>query len=142
MRVTIKYFEREIERLRSEIGDYRPEAFEHITKRFIELYRTENLFRRYARKDFEAGKCPVKEWLSAHNYPTSNYQVQLLRFFNMLTAKSQEQYIDILKKYLFKLKNSEIVRKKNERLRKQGVNPFALWMARNNFKPVFRDNVI
>jgi hypothetical protein len=129
---------KEFERLKTEVGTYRPEAFEYLEKRFLEIYKFDTCgFRRWTNKKIRAGECPASEWLQINYYPVTKLEVELLNFFNMLTEKSKKKYLDLFRKYLFKLKNSGIFREKCNRVSKQGFNPFGIWMDKNNFNPVF-----
>ena len=129
--------------LKSEVGDYRPEAFDHLERRFFELYDYKHKciigFKKWTRKMIKNGENPAKDWLKIHFYPITVNEKKCLQFLYLLTESSAKKYVDLLHNYFFMIKNSESFQKKCKRLRKQGFNSLAIWLEKHKFYPVFKE---
>lgn len=123
--------------VRAEVGDYKPEAFEYLEKRFYELYE-DSRWRFFVKKDLKEGRCPVKRWIECNYYPKDRNEKMFLEAANLLTEDSGKIFSDLMSKYLFKLENSKAFREYCERLRKYGFNSLAVWMDKNGFEPAFK----
>lgn len=128
--------------LKNEVRDYNPETFDHLEKRFNELYFNTHRFRLYAKEDIKAGKCPAKEWLKAHTYPVTKFEAEFLTFCQTLTEDSQRKFLDLMTRYFFMIKNSEAFEKRCKRLNEQGFNSYVIWLERYKFEPVFKQEAL
>lgn len=134
----LKEFKKRFESLRAIVGDYRPEVFEHLEKRFYELYLKEKRFRYFINNDLQEGKCPVREWVGAHSYPVNKDEKEFLQFFAELQEDSAKEFLTLMRRYLFKLKNSQAFKEQCKRQEKGGFNSIDLWMDKYNYTPVFK----
>ncbi|OGH05910.1 MAG: hypothetical protein A2W22_06930 [Candidatus Levybacteria bacterium RBG_16_35_11] len=126
--------------LRNKVGDYKPEVFDSLEKKFLELC-THRVFRQLVNKDLRENKCPATEWLKANEYPVTEAEKIVLRLFNTLTKDSAKQFFHLIHNYLFKLKNSMVFQGKCRRMDKTGFNSIEIFLEKNKFSPVYKDSV-
>lgn len=135
----IRDLEERFKALKDEIGDYRPEQFEYLEKRFYELSKVDKFrFRQFCIDSIKKGKCPVREWVKANNYPVTIFEKEFLQFCNALTEDSARTFLILMRRHLFMLKNSKVFKEKCERLNQCGGNSFLIWLEKYKFEPVFK----
>jgi hypothetical protein len=129
----LKEFRERFDMLRAEVGDYKPEIFEHLEKRFYECWENNKSHRIFVKRDLKSGKCPIREWLKAHYYPSGEFQKEFCQCVDSLPEATAKKFLDITKKYLFKLKNSKSFRDHCNRIDKHGGNSLLEWFNKYKF---------
>jgi hypothetical protein len=130
-------FKKGFDLLADELRDLDPGAFDHLRDNFFSFMRDSRFKELCCDKWLQEGKSPVREWLKVNGYPTGN-EVKVLRFVLSLTNESQKAFEIVLDRYFLMYNNSVAFRKKCDDQNNAGINSFVVWMEKQGFEPVFK----